>query len=155
MVASRLYKRNVIVFSSEAYGDGALSIPCDDPDKDPEAPDLLLSYHGNDHYNSVLRMAGGRYKREEESSGSNAKASRGKKKKRGKGVDESEQPPNDVISPPTRGSACPCGSGLKYKKCCMQKDKMAKRAAKHKKSTGTHEEKKDDEFIGIFKVLQI
>lgn len=90
MVASRLYRRNVIVFSSEAYSDGALSITCDDPDKDPEAPDLLLSYHGNDHYNSVHSVMAGRRNKREQECGSNSKCPKGKKKKGGKGVDESK-----------------------------------------------------------------
>jgi len=90
VVASRLYRRNVIVFSSEAYSDGALSITCDDPDKDPEAPDLLLSYHGNDHYNSVHSVMAGRRNKREQECGSNSKCPKGKKKKGGKGVDESK-----------------------------------------------------------------
>jgi len=167
VVASRLYRRSVIVFSSEAYSDGALSIPCDDPDKDPDAPDLLLSYHGNDHYNSVYSVKTVRQKsllKGEGESDSNANL-KGKKKKGVKCVDEqasaaSEQPSNDLGSsrPPTRGSSCPCGSGLKYKKCCMSKDKMTKRAAKHKQLTGvapTDEEKEVDEFVGGFKLMHI
>ena len=65
--------------------------------------------------------------------------------------------------PPTRGSNCPCGSGLKYKKCCMVTEKSKKRLAKHLEKHGTGDvdanlnidEKKEDEFIGNFKVLTI
>jgi len=31
------------------------------------------------------------------------------------------EPPRKVVQPPGRNELCPCGSGRKYKKCCMQK----------------------------------
>ena len=63
----------------------------------------------------------------------------------------------------TRGSNCPCSSGLKYKKCCMAAEKGKKRLVKHLEKSGAGEgaadanadEKKESEFIGDFKVLTI
>jgi len=49
VVASRIYKRNIVVFSFE-YSNGALSIVCEDKDKKEDgSSDLLLSYHGESH----------------------------------------------------------------------------------------------------------
>ena len=58
VVASRFYKRNIKVFSSE-YSNGVLSIEYDDDARaygDDSSGDLILAYHGNDHYNSVIRL---------------------------------------------------------------------------------------------------
>jgi len=57
VVASRVYKRNIVVFSFE-YANGALSIVCEDKDKKEDGSDLLLSYHGESHYNSVHPIGG-------------------------------------------------------------------------------------------------
>ena len=57
VVASRVYGRNIMVFSGE-YANGVLSITCDD--KEGDGDDLLLSYNGNEHYNSVHPMGGQR-----------------------------------------------------------------------------------------------
>merc|ERR1712032_680516 len=88
---------------------------------------------------------------------------------------DERRPPNQAeplevtgrTRPPTRGSACPCGSGLKYKKCCMTKDKADIRLARHKEKYGhsvelvkrssskskaavDEEKAEDNEFIGTF-----
>jgi OTU-like cysteine protease/SEC-C motif len=47
VAAARLYRRNITVFSTTS----AMSIP--HGHKESSGPDLLLSYHDNDHYNSV------------------------------------------------------------------------------------------------------
>jgi uncharacterized protein YecA (UPF0149 family) len=39
-----------------------------------------------------------------------------------------DEPVRPVISekPPGRNEPCPCGSGKKYKRCCMQKEQAAR-----------------------------
>ena len=101
----------------------------------------MLSYHGNDHYNSVRSIV------VEDDCGD------GKGKGIGDGGTEHSSPKHvanvsdiderrtgvgcgsrgTVTSaakgrPPVRGSACPCGSGRKYKKCCSARDKIEGRA---------------------------
>lgn len=49
VAAARLYRRRVRVFSSNL---AAMNIDYDS-DKPPAGPELLVSYHDNDHYNSV------------------------------------------------------------------------------------------------------
>ncbi|KAL9187297.1 hypothetical protein ACHAXT_001400 [Thalassiosira profunda] len=172
VVASRVYRRNIMVFSGE-YQNGALSITCEDGERDGD--DLMLSYHGNDHYNSV-HPVGGRSSQQSSKQfvkAEGASSSAKERKKKGKAPtddatastqsdDCSSQPTTDKGRgrPPTRGSNCPCGSGLKYKKCCMAAEKSKKRLAKHLEKRGADggdadDEKKEDEFIGEFKVLMI
>ena len=194
VVASRVYKRNIMVFSGE-YSNGALQIVCDDDDEkekkngcgggaDDNDHGLLLSYHGNDHYNSVHTIDGMK-KMKQSSTKENDSAlpsSSSKVKQKGKAVittgsgDGNSKKDTVATSqsttttaegksrnrPPTRGSNCPCGSGKKYKKCCLAAEKSKKRLAKHvEKKNGSNDsadnenEKREDSFIGDFKVLTI
>mmetsp|Transcript_37241 Transcript_37241/g.78542 ORF Transcript_37241/g.78542 Transcript_37241/m.78542 type:complete len:333 (-) Transcript_37241:115-1113(-) len=177
VVASRVYKRNIMLFSSE-YSNGVLSITCDDKDKD-DGDDLLLSYHGNDHYNSVRSIHKKQSTTTSKSNNSSSTSSSKSNKKKGgtKSIDEDIDATNATTNannnasqsttaaekgrsrPPTRGSNCPCGSGLKYKKCCMSAEKSKKRLAKHLEEKQDDDdgldEKKNGEFIGDFKVLSI
>ena len=190
VVASRVYKRNIKVFSSE-YSNGVLSVLCDDEENAEE--DLFLSYHGNDHYNSVRRPAAidnGRKQRSGMKSTNNGKTADNKNQTgmKNTAADEKKKADHDNKHPmklridtaaaggrnrskitrpqyPTRGSDCPCNSGLKYKKCCMARDKSRKRLARHLEENDggggtatnddTADEKKEEEFIGEFKVLTI
>mmetsp|Transcript_458 Transcript_458/g.906 ORF Transcript_458/g.906 Transcript_458/m.906 type:complete len:194 (-) Transcript_458:1606-2187(-) len=173
VVASRVYKRNIMVFSGE-YSNGALSIICND--KDEDGNDLLLAYHGNDHYNSVHPIIDGGFNKQSTKSLSNGPPSLATTKKKGKmAIDDKnknekkEETGQSIVEgkksrsrPPTRGSNCPCRSGLKYKKCCMAQEKSKKKLAKHMEKHGANsdsadntDEKKEDEFIGEFKVLTI
>ncbi|KAL7535381.1 hypothetical protein ACHAXR_006454 [Thalassiosira sp. AJA248-18] len=176
VVASRVYMRNVIVFSGE-YSNGALHIICDDKEKD--GGDLLLSYHGNDHFNSVHPIGGGGVLRSKQSTKSTDGPSSSTEKNQKNGnnnqqtnvetaTDQAEATTQSASAekssrsrPPTRGSNCPCGSGVKYKKCCMAQEKSKKRLAKHVAKHGEDDitenpdEKKEDEFIGDFRVLTI
>ena len=155
-----------MLFSGE-YSNGALSIICDD--KEEDAGDLLLSYHGNDHYNSVHPIDSNK----QFTKSNNAPSLTKNSKQKGESQND-DKTANDLTEdttqstteksrsrPPTRGSNCPCNSGLKYKKCCMAKEKSKKRLAKHIEKHGTDDgtdntyEKKEDEFIGDFRVLTI
>jgi len=52
--------------------------------------------------------------------------------------------------PPKRGGPCPCGSGLKYKKCCQSKEKHAVRLGVAGPVEGN-----STEMNGDFRVLKI
>jgi len=188
VVASRLYKRNIKVFSSE-YSNGVLSIEYDDDARaygDDSSGDLILAYHGNDHYNSVIRL------NSKQPTSLHPSSKDRKKNNNSKSADdtnnsndgnvncqdrdnptpsnegtESRSSSNSDTRPPTRGSDCPCGSGKKYKKCCMAQEKAKKRRAKFaaenhhdtEEGSNSHPEKKedadDDEYIGNFRVISI
>ena len=77
------------------------------------------------------------------------------------------RPKQSTISPkmskPKKGDPCPCGSGQKYKKCCLVKEKHAARLQKMKKKEEEVDPAKEDveqqdanvEMNGKFRVLQI
>jgi len=158
VVASRVYKRNIVVFSFE-YSNGALSIVCEDKDKKEDGSDLLLSYHGESHYNSVHPIGGPKMQSSKPKSNDNADTipTHQKKKENKQDATTTKAESKSRNRPPTRGSSCPCGSGLKYKKCCMASEKSKKRISKHMKNNDSNydDEKKEDSFIGDFKVLTI
>ncbi len=189
VVASRLYKRNIKVFSSE-YFNGVLSIEHDEDERaysrDEISGDLMLAYHGNDHYNSVIRL------NSKQPSSLHPSSKVRKKNNNVKSADDTNKSNDGILDsqdhdnatnpnegteissssksdahPPTRGSNCPCGSGKKYKKCCMAQEKAKKRRAKFaaenhhdtEEGSNSHPEKKedadDDEYIGNFRVISI
>ena len=148
VVASRVYKRNIVVFSFE-YANGALSIVCEE--KEDCSSDLLLSYHGESHYNSVHPIGGPKTIQL-------IKPLQKKKENEPKDTTTTKVESKSRNRPLARGSSCPCGSGLKYKKCCMASEKSKKRIAKHMKNNDANNDdeiKKEDAFIGDFKVLTI
>lgn len=153
VVASRVYKRNVIVFSVE-YDNGALSIMCEEKEANDSGDDLYLSYHGNDHYNSVHSINGGGSKKKKTQQSSNNTPIKNDQVNytatTSLSANIEEEETKSRSRPPTRGSNCPCGSGRKYKKCCMAAEKSKKRLSKHLEKHKRHEE-----FIGDFKVLTI
>ena len=136
-----MYKRSIKVFSSD-YANGVLSIEYDDEERtsnnrDDRSQDLMLSYHGNDHYNSVIDLnskrhtsltlstKGGKKSNNDNNPDNTNNANDGDVNN--KDNDNTTQSSDGTESrsdgkqtrPPTRGSNCPCGSGKKYKKCCM------------------------------------
>lgn len=122
--AARLYKRQVTIFSS----DGVFNIGIDE---EPSGPDILLSYHENSHYNSVhdetaisLHEKKNAVREEEKTSPSCEVG--GKSSKNGIGKSKSAPKKNDP---------CPCGSNLRYKKCCLAIDKSRIRSEKYKEKT--------------------
>lgn len=92
-----------------------------------------------------------------------------------KRIGESEGPVNDAADNDSKrqlvlrkNDPCPCGSGLRYKKCCLATEKSRVRAAKWKEKhveAGAEEENDGDagkeldgtfkELDGTFKVLKI
>lgn len=174
VAASRVYKRDVRIYSG-LYDGGVMLIqyreeeaigcsekPYDKKDKKKKNistyeyeehegivhfGDLLLSYHDNDHYNSVHLINEKSKDSAHETSTQNNEATK-------KEASSASMPPSTKSNrKPRKGADCPCGSGIKYKKCCAAKEKSAARAAKLKER-GDAEEKKDDVSDG-FKVLTI
>lgn len=176
VAAARLYRRNVVVFSATL---AAFTIEHGHANKSPAGPDLLVSYHDNDHYNSVRdeKMSGkppapiktylkDRYAistdfddeaKDDEADSFVANA----------GAEQMSEPqsetPIESNVPKTRvkkNSACPCGSGIKYKKCCWAKEKHALKLQKLRGNDNGDDNKSegDDaehEMNGDFRVLKI
>ena len=172
VAAARFYRRTITVYSPT----GAFSI---ESGHDEESGDkLLLSYHGQDHYNSI-RDENTKIKpmnvSTDTTKNSNGGGGGGRKKKKKKGksgladdekkddIDEgtsgaAEKPHNDDGGDNAvaecedkhqqekqrpektlrKNDPCPCGSGLRYKKCCLAAEKSKVRAAKWKEKHGTN-----------------
>lgn len=179
VAASRKYNVGIKVFSTH-YGVLRFGNHEEQGNKsDDSDSDLLLSYHGNDHYNSVHPMDGSnnRQKRRNPSrTGNSLKSSHTSAKLPEEKEDENSKTQSTIIATtdntkkrraaPPKGSACPCGSGLKYKKCCLGREKAKKRLAKMNNTVGNGDDddnddnsegdqKKEEVFIGEFKVLNI
>ena len=219
VAASRVYGRGVKIFSG-VFDGGVMSIEGgggggSDNDGSEEKKnwknnyngekedggDLLLSYHENDHYNSV-RAINASYPNQSAKEKSdllsslNGTAINNTSLKKGKQTQNSNNNTNsntkgggrktmelEVTSQSpgrkkqlTRGADCPCGSGLKYKKCCLSKYKSKTRLdnkMKGKNGVVNDDDNKsgaataakangddltttaDNEYIGNFKVLTI
>jgi uncharacterized protein YchJ len=178
----------------------------DHGESESSGPDLLVSFHDNDHYNSVhnndaapkpsvKRKARSINKAEPNSTDesenktepstrvedlktsvieksdatvnensdttmSTADASMSELSVDDKdGADEKQK----STKPPKKSAPCPCGSGLRYKKCCHAKDKHAARVEKMNREDDKNGEcamKEDSEeqdvtMKGNFRVLQI
>lgn len=125
-----------MVFSAEQ---AAFTIPHADKGS-PLGPDLLLSYHDSDHYNSVR---------------SNLKAS----------VPKISAPvhrnSDDVVSDKEkkktvkRSDPCTCGSGMTYKKCCFSKENTETRRQKQTKNNKDTSSDTGDSLEENFKVMAI
>jgi hypothetical protein len=154
-------RRNVTVFSShlDAYTIEHGS------DKKSSGPDLLLSYHDNDHYNSVRPSSGSKppppiktyveppqpismqqepvqensNESEEsemvvEETASTTNTSEASTKVTDVEVSETAAVRSSMMAR-TKKNLCPCGSGLRNKKCCASKAKLAARAKKLRNMT--------------------
>lgn len=138
----------------------------------PSGPDLLVSFHDNDHYNSVrdeksppkpppnrnkLKLKKTYHKVSSEASDSTASTattSISEVSIDNKPLDVKADLPKKAVK---KSDPCPCGSGQRYKKCCLAKEKHATRIGKIKAESLETEEKADEEVImkGNFRVLQI
>jgi hypothetical protein len=146
VAAARCYERDIIVFSSEV-ANGVLSFSCDagNGKKDGSKDSLMLSYHGNDHYNSIQPTSG-------------AASQRSSRKGDGKAVNEENA---------NNGTHIDVEMTLSKKE--KRKSKAPPRSSKNGKSSSTTEKiketterlsntesnKDEQEFIGSFKVLAI
>jgi hypothetical protein len=160
-------------------------------------PDLLVSFHDNDHYNSVRdEKVPPKPPAKRKATKSKLKADKseedGKKVEKveyyGKNgelsekqdicttismsssmsdlsVTDTDKPNAKAVKPPKKNAPCPCGSGKRYKKCCLAREKHAGRVEKMKEEAAKNgdrsmEEDKSAEdqevtMKGNFRVLQI
>ncbi len=190
VAASRTYKRGIKVFSTH-YG-VLRFVDREDENNDDQfhyldhsSDDLLLSYHGNDHYNSVHPIDGSNNRRLRQQSKEGrhytTRPRKNVKSKRTTDFDDDDDDdddkgeeksktkstittPKDTTkkkrAPPPKGSPCPCNSGLTYKKCCLAREKANKRLAKKMNTNqdgdkDVDDDEKKEDFIGEFKVLNI
>lgn len=176
VAAARFYRRTITVYSPT----GAFSI---ESGHEEELGDkLLLSYHGQDHYNSVRdentkikpmtasiegyhgsknANGGGRKKKknvdndeknDDDAAGSTSDAgaidqegpssmrrehtiniNEGDSTVTNAKDEQQKQHPEKILR---KNHPCPCGSGLRYKKCCLATEKSKARAAKWKEKQG-------------------
>lgn len=144
-------RRNISVFSSQ----GAYQIEYDE--EDISGHDLLLSYHENSHYNSVIdeisrkqwNSKKGRQKKINEDKESSIDNNNNSNDKKQISIDSNKKDGR----PQQRNAMCPCGSKLKYKKCCLPKDKLKKSQEKFRAKFGLNEEEekeKDEKESCVF-----
>lgn len=143
-------------------------------------PDILVSFHDNDHYNSVrdeksppkppprrnkekTRQLGHEAGEREQShaSDSTATSATASSSVSDMSIDNKAVPEDSVLSQTKKqikkSASCPCGSGLRYKKCCHAKQKHAARLGKLKAEESPEKGEDEDEVAmkGNFRVLQI
>ncbi|GAX12057.1 OTU domain-containing protein 3 [Fistulifera solaris] len=122
VAAARHYRRNIVVFSAEQ----AVFTIHHANKGSPSGPDLLLSYHDNDHYNSVRSNASTsapHIPAPVHRNSDNFVKDKGKKKN------------------VKRSDPCTCGSGITYKKCCFSKETTQ---ARHQKQTRNKKDTSSD-----------
>ena len=132
-------RRNITV-----YSETLAAFTIDHGESRSMGPDLLVSYHDNDHYNSVRNKLyppkPSRIKppspmndhtniqiknienTHQESEIENVTASLSKLP-----INEPEEKEIKTKKTLKRSAPCPCGSGLRYKRCCLAKQKHATR----------------------------
>ena len=199
VAAARFYRRTITVYSPT----GAFSIESGHVEESGDK--LLLSYHGQDHYNSIrdentkIKPMSVSTDTTKNSNGGGGGGGRKKKKKKGKSGSEDDEKKDDIDEGTSgadddkphcddggdnaavaednqqqnqkpektlrKNDPCPCGSGLRYKKCCLAAAKSKARAAKWKEKHGINgddgeagkndSEGETDEVEGSFRVLKI
>ena len=151
-----------------------------------EGPDLHVSYHGNEHYNSVrnnlcppkpsrMLLAGAdnnsltindhnatQVKQHNNTSSTKSEVESSLSKL---SLNESEETDAEINTKKNikRSAPCPCGSGLRYKKCCLPKLKHSTRierlkAKNHEEDDGEISDLHEGETMssrGMFQVVSI
>jgi hypothetical protein len=165
-----LRRRKITVFSATL---AAFTI--EHGDLDSSGPDLLVTFHDNDHYNSVrnnnVPPKSPKKKSKADLSVEKNNATKSKEKQDTtlstttsmSELSVEDKKANEKIPKSTKKSApCPCGSSLRYKKCCFAKEKHAARVQKLKGNSANNgdcalEEDNDEDVVmkGNFRVLQI
>jgi hypothetical protein len=177
VVAARLYQRNILVYSADLD-----TYTISQEGKKPKGPDMMVSYHDNDHYNSVRdrrvskpptftkvsyealeanRSDNGSTSPDDNTSDENASSNDTGSEEYDENVDQREDCEATEQSPlpanrPKKTAPCPCGSGLQYKKCCLVKERTELRA--QKKMQRGHIEPSSEEEVeldGPFRVMVI
>eukprot|EP00934_Nitzschia_sp_Nitz4_P003945 Nitzschia sp. Nitz4//scaffold88_size82704//21611//24445//NITZ4_005286-RA/size82704-processed-gene-0.47-mRNA-1//1//CDS//3329559476//3935//frame0 len=173
VAAARLYQRDITVFTATL---AAYTI--EHGERKPDGPPLLVSFHDNDHYNSVrdgkppkppssglkqriFKQASLPSQLEGDRS-STAESSDDKSAEEANASDTKDEPVTNneeaatADAPRVKKGFCPCGSGLRYKKCCLAKKKHAARLEKlNPKPTTAACNVQEVEMKGNFSVLQI
>jgi hypothetical protein len=179
VAASRVYKRDVRIYSG-LYDGGVMLIKfqADEKEKKQQCDnnrgkmkqqqqneydehedivyfgDLLLSYHDNDHYNSV-HVINDKSKTDEQLNESSTATQQDDIETKG-GTSSSMALSVKPTRKPRKGADCPCGSGIKYKKCCAAKGKSSAKSTKFKESNNEEsEDEKKDDVSDQFRVLTI
>ena len=171
--AARLYRRNITIFSAT----NAINIGTGD--EDPEGPDILLSYHENSHYNSVhdeevlsARTRTRSFKRTNSQSTEKTNVKSRTKENKVNPTHEkddtiieskqSDEPRDESKEKIKRNDLCPCGSGFRYKKCCLAIEKSRKKSKQFKERHMIDRVLDDDKVVderleleGGFNVLHI
>eukprot|EP00536_Pseudo-nitzschia_multiseries_P002264 jgi/Psemu1/294765/fgenesh1_pm.30_\ len=147
VAAARCFRRNVTV-----YSETMAAFTIDHGESKSRGPDLLVSYHDNDHYNSVRNKLQPPTPPRTKVSPTNGQTSTSTSiqiNNNAKAMhedsleiecissalselllsDDNIEGTTDSKSMKTvkRSAPCPCGSGLRYKKCCLAKQKHAVR----------------------------
>jgi OTU domain-containing protein 3 len=198
VAAARMYRRNITVYSANL---SAFTIE-HGSDKQSAGPDLMVTFHDNDHYNSVRLNNGSKppppiktFQQLENLSSKNLNCFSGPVDMvvdeiapdtiRPDGstlVTTAETMSTSVRSSPVcepsktaqeeekslkllkikKGADCPCGSGLRYRKCCLNADKQRAKNSRRKahNNNGIIDDPIDDskvptEMNGDFRVLKI
>lgn len=137
-----MYSRNITVFSAEL---AAFTIPHEE-EKKPKGPDLLISYHDNDHYNSVVSSSSSNFKPPEEHDNQSTVS-----------LAQVEDLDSSKYANVKKGDPCPCGSGQKYKKCCFKRAKHLMRVKKMEEpiSRQSNGDDKVDRTVDGFRIMKI
>lgn len=154
-------RRNITVFSG---GLDALTIK-HGSEKEPSAgPDLLVSYHDNDHYNSVRNNKDKNlppppiktYQKTDEILVDDLTPSTTQDDAQSMDIDSGEA--NDATkgeAKPVKKGQCPCGSGKKYRKCCAAREKKASKLKPKQEKEDDSDESSEPGMDGEFRVLHI
>jgi SEC-C motif len=157
--------RNIVVYSAEhaltiEHGQGKSG-----------GINMMVSYHENDHYNSVRDNSVAkppppvnikRLTNIESSQSGDTEAILEEPD-----IDGEIKKPEETVTEPSmsnekpvkKNAPCPCGSGLRYRKCCWKINKSKERSRTWKQKRGLTEESDNEENTvavdGNFKVLKI
>jgi SEC-C motif len=140
-------------------------------EKPSSGPDLLLSYHDNDHYNSVRLTTPPRLPppiRTFVRPDSLATNGVDETKARARSSDMSPFPPaaasleaqRDTNAPLatrqlTRHAVCPCGSGKRYRKCCYASERRELNVSSTALGSDFLVQDVEDDIDGTFRILRI
>ena len=152
-------RRNITVYSATL---AAFTINHDVSDL--SGSDLLLSFHDNDHYNSVRNDSVLQQPSKPRTKQNNNNDDNERDTTIPRATSMSELSMNDGgkgggRAPPRvkKSAPCPCGSGLKYRKCCSTKARSQSKPQKNREKSEDRLSDNDEEtqMKGNFRLLQI
>jgi hypothetical protein len=140
---------------------------------------MMVSYHGSEHYNSVRSSTAKKPPPPSKTPFAKKKSSAAIESEGdeteailtngGDHMDIDEEKEDTEVEPPPKppkkNDPCQCGSGLRYKKCCLVIDKSKQRAQKWKAKHGSvksddnpmegSDDRAEEKMDGNFRVLKI